>query len=126
MNDEVMDRLQEFLNALRHHQLVRGNFRAILHIVIGRTIHKSNGELVSSGVTWRELAKLLQLMRWDKEYVRELGLNPDDLPPRDRQRFWYMAITAAKVTTLETVRLGDHFATLMGPAGYTVGPAPGN
>lgn len=121
-----MERLEDFLSALRHHQLVRGNFRAILHIVVGRTIRRQNGEVVSTGITWRELSKLLQQMRWDKELVRELGLNPDDLPPRDRLRYWYMAITAAKITSLEAVKLGDQFAELLGPTGYSIGSAPGN
>lgn len=121
-----MDRLHEFLDALRRHQLVRGHFRAVLHVVIGRTIKGNDGVLVSNGVTWRDLAKSFQLLRWDKELVRELGLNPDDLPPRDRQRFWYMAIASAKVTTREAIELGDEFARLTSPLGYSIGPAPGN
>ncbi|WP_020469211.1 hypothetical protein [Zavarzinella formosa] len=121
-----MERLTEFLESLRHHQLVRGQFRAILHVVIGRTITLNDGTVVSSGVTWRELAKLLQTIRWDKELVRELGLNPDDLPPRDRQRFWYIAISTAKVMSLDARNLGDQFARLVVPIGYLIGPAPGN
>ena len=121
-----MDRLIEFLETLRRHQLVRGQFRAILHVVIGRSIRCTDGELVSSGVTWRELAKIFQAIRWDKELVREVGLIPDDLPPRDRQRYWYTAISAAKVTTPEARALGDQFTHLVVPLGYAVGPAPGS
>ena len=121
-----MDRLVDFLETLCRHQLVRGQFRAILHVVIGRTIRSADGTVVSSGVTWRELAKIFQVIRWDKELVRELGLNPDDLPPRDRQRYWYTAIAHAKVTAAEAKALGDQFAGLVAPIGYAVGPAPGN
>lgn len=120
-----MDRLIEFLETLRRHQLVRGQFRAILHVVIGRSIRTLDGTLVSSGVTWRELAKVFQAIRWDKELVREVGLNPDDLPPRDRQRYWYTAIAAAKVTSQEAKDLGNDFAKLVTPIGYKIGPAPG-
>ena len=125
-DSQVMDRLIDFLETLRRHQLVHGQLRAIFHIVIGRTIRTSDGTVVSSGVTWRDLAKTLQLIRWDKELVRELGLVPDDLPPRDRQRYWYTAIAAAKVTAADAVVLGDRFAGLVTPFGYAVGPAPGH
>ena len=65
-------------------------------------------------------------MRWDKELVRELGLLPDDLPPRDRQRYWYAAIVAAHVDAMDVRELGDDYAKLVAPLGFVIGPAPGS
>jgi len=120
-----MEGLREFLEKIRQSHIVRGHFRALLHIAIGRSISRADGAVLSTGVTWRQLAELLRLMRWDKELVRELGLTPDELPPRDRQRYWYAAIVAARVNSAETRTLGDAYARLVAPLGFVVGPAPG-
>jgi len=123
--DLGMEGLREFLEKVRQNQLVRGHFRALLHVAIGRRISRSDGTLLSGGVTWRQLSELLRLLRWDKELVRELGLNPDDLPPRDRQRYWYAAIVAARVDAPDARELGDDLAKRVAPLGFAVGPAPG-
>ena len=102
-----------------------GHFLGLLHIIIGRRISRADGTLLSSGLTWRQLAELLKLMRWDKEQVRELGLNPDDLPPRDRQRYWYAAILAGKVDSPAAKTAGDVLARLAAKLGFVIGPAPG-
>jgi hypothetical protein len=70
------------------------------------------------------MAGWLKKRRWDPEAVRELGLNPDDLPPRDRQRYWYSAIMQAKVDGPAATAAGDRFATILHGLGYAVGPAP--
>ena len=64
-------------------------------------------------------------MRWDKEAVRELGLDPADLPPRDRQRFWYTAVAHAKVDSPAAVAAGDRLAEQLRPLGYAISPPPG-
>jgi hypothetical protein len=120
-----MEGLREFLEKVRQNHLARGHFRAVLHVAIGRKISLTDGTVLSTGVTWRQLSELLRLMRWDKEMVRELGLNPDDLPPRDRQRYWYAAIVAARVDAPDARDLGDAFARLVAPLGFIVGAAPG-
>lgn len=120
-----MEGLREFLERVRQAHLVRGHLRALLHVAIGRRITRADGTVLSTGVTWRQLSELLRVMRFDKELVRELGLDPNDLPPRDRQRYWYAAIVAAQVTSAETRQLGDAYAPLVAPLGFAVGPAPG-
>ena len=120
-----MEGLREFLDKVRHSHLVRGHFRALLHVAIGRQISRADGTLVSNGVTWRQLAELLRNLRWDKELVRELGLKPDDLAPRDRQRYWYTAIVAARVNSPDARDLGDAYARVLASIGFVVGPAPG-
>jgi hypothetical protein len=120
-----MDRLREFLDDLKRRGLAEGNFVGLLNLVMGRRIQKPDGSLISQGVTWRELAELLRRMRWDKDVVRELGLDPDTLPPRDRQRYWYLAIVHARVDSAEATARGDTLAEAVRGAGYEVGPAPG-
>jgi hypothetical protein len=120
----VMDRLREFLDAVREQGHAAGNFLGLLHVLIGRTITWEGAE-VSRGQSWRAVAALLKRLRWDREAVRDLGLDPDDLPPRDRQRFWYQAIAQARVDSPEAVAAGDRLAEAVAAAGYVVGPAPG-
>ncbi len=73
-----------------------GNFQGLLNILIGRRISTADGTEVSRAVL-RDVAALLKRVRWDREAVRQLGLDPEGLSPRDRQRFWYQAITQASV-----------------------------
>src|SRR5262245_4112578 len=91
-----MDALVQLLQELKQSGVTKGHLLGFLHVVIGRQI-KKNGAPVSAGVTWRQLAAEMKRLRWDTEAVKELGLDPDDLPPRDRERFWYTAIIRARV-----------------------------
>jgi hypothetical protein len=120
-----MDGAREFLENLRQHNLAQGNFRGLLHVLIGRRIARADGTVLSTGVTWRELAGLLKQMRWDRDAVREIGLDPDELPPRDRQRYWYTAISAARVDTAEARAAGDRVARAAEKHGFVISPPPG-
>jgi hypothetical protein len=117
-----MDGAREFLEQLRQHQLVKGLFRGLLHVLIGRKVSRADGTVLSAGLTWRQLAELLRQLRWDREYVRELGLDPDALPPRDRQRYWYSAIVAAGVDTPQANDEADKLARKAAGIGFLVGP----
>jgi hypothetical protein len=120
-----MDALSTLFDELKKSGQTQGNFLGFLHVLIGRTItRKSDGTVANKGFTWREMAAWLKKVRWDTEAVRELGLNPDDLPPRDRQRFWYSAIMQAKVDTPAANKAGDRFAEVLRGLGYDVGAAP--
>jgi hypothetical protein len=117
--------LSALLDQLKKSGQTKGNLRGMLHVLIGRTItRRGDKQVVSKGITWRELAGLLKKFRWDPEVVRELGLDPNDLPPRDRQRFWYAAIMQAKVDSAEAIALGDKFGATLKGLGYDVGPSP--
>lgn len=121
-----MDGLREFLDACRRQPQVRGHFLGLLHVAIGRRIVRSSDQqLLSTGVTWRQMAELLRQVRWDKDAVRELGLDPDKLPPRDRQKYWYQAIASCKLDSAEAIAAGDDLAVVVAGFGYEVGPAPG-
>lgn len=118
-----MDRLRDFLKSVHERGLARGNFLGLLHVVIGRRISLADGTVVSSGLTWRELAALLKKVRWDRESVRELGLDPASLPPRDRQRYWYTAITQAGVNSAAAQAAGEKIREAIQDLGYTVAAA---
>jgi hypothetical protein len=120
-----MDRLREFLEAVRKHGTATGHFRGFLHLLIGRRISLADGTVVSRGLTWRELAALLKKLRWDREAVRELGLDPASLPPRDREKFWYVAISRAGVVSPEASASADELVEPLAALGYAVGPSPG-
>jgi hypothetical protein len=119
-----MDRLREFLDAVRQHGLAEGRFLGLLHILIGRRVTLADGTVVSAGLTWRAAAALLKRARWDREAVRELGLNPAALPPRDRERYWYTAIAQAHVDSPPARAAGNQLAAQLQAVGYQVGPGP--
>jgi hypothetical protein len=120
-----MDGVLAFLNELQKHGLPGDNLLGLLHVLIGRRITLSDGTVISTGLTWRDTAGALKRVRFNPQSVRHLGLNPDELPPRDRQRFWYAAITQAHVDSPAAVEAGDRLAALVQPLGYVIGPAPG-
>jgi len=120
-----MDALVAFLAELKRLGLVEQTLLGLLHILIGRTLRRTDGTVISSGVTWRELAGVLKKARWPKDTVTEIGLNPDDLPPRDRQQYWYVAIARAHVDSAAAVEAGNRLAEQLRTHGYEVGPAPG-
>jgi hypothetical protein len=119
-----MDRLRELLEAVRKQGLARGNFRGLLHVLIGRRLTDAQGEVISAGLSWRDAAALLKRLRWDREAVRELGLDPATLPPRDRQKYWYSAIAQADVGSAAAGAGGDLLRDALQALGVTVGPAP--
>jgi hypothetical protein len=120
-----MDTLSILFDELKKSGQTQGNFLGFLHVLIGRTITRtSEKSTVSKGLGWRDMAAWLKKTRWDPEAVRELGLDPDSLPPRDRLRYWYSAIMQAKVDSAEAIAAGNRFATVLNERGYDVGPAP--
>jgi len=121
-----MDRVGEFLEEVKRHGLARGNFLGLLNVLIGRHIEKADKTPVSDGLTWRQVASVLKKHSFDKDLVRELGLEPSQLPPRDREQFWYVAINRAHVDSTEAFQAGDRLASALQKIGYVVGQAPGN
>lgn len=117
-----MDRLRDFLEVVKERGA--GNFLGLLHLLIGRKITLADGTEVSAGLTWRDVAALLKKLRWEREAVVELGLNPEDLPPRDRERYWYLAIARARVDSPEALAAAERLAAAVRAAGYVIAPAP--
>jgi hypothetical protein len=119
-----MDGVRELLSAARDAGLVAGNFRGLLHIAIGRTVTRPDGSTVSSGFTWRAVAAELKHLRFDTDLVREMGADPVALAARDRERFWYSAISLAGVDSPDAVADADRLAPRLKALGFVVGPAP--
>lgn len=121
-----MDGLRTFLESLRDHNLIAGRLRGVLHVAIGRRISKPDGTVLSTGVTWRELAALLKTVRFDREWVREFADDPDAISPRDREKFWYTVIGLARVDSAEAVAQAEKLVALVKPLGFVIGPSPLN
>src|SRR4051794_41965225 len=119
-----MDGLRELLEQVRDKNLAAGHLRGLFHIAICRRVTTTAGAVVSAGATWRELAALLKLVRFDKDLVAEVGADPDELSPRDRQRYWYSAIALARPDSPEAIADADKLIPLLKPLGYVVGPPP--
>lgn len=119
-----MDALSELLDEIKASGRLPGHLLGFFNVIIGRTITKADGTVVSRGLGWRVVADWLKKLRWDPELVRELGLEPSDLPPRDRQRYWYAAIARAGVDSSAAHKAGDAFAKALRDLGYEVGSAP--
>jgi len=117
-----MDALRALLDDLKRHGLDHGHTRGLFHLLIGRRVQKADGSVVAQGLTWRELAALLKKVRWPKEAVRELALDPAQLPQRDRQHYWYAAISLARLDSAEARQAGDALTALLPPLGYRVQP----
>jgi hypothetical protein len=115
-----MDALSMLLEPLKKDPRIHKHFLGLLHVLIGRRISTADGQLVSSGLSWRDLAAKLKKLRWDPEAVSELGIKPDDLPPRDRLRYWYLAISGAKVESSEALASAHEVAKIMQDLGYVV------
>ena len=120
-----MDALQELLGELKRHGLDKADLLGLFNVLIGRRISRADGTALSNGLTWRELASWLKKARWDPEAVRQLGLDPDQLAPRDRQQLWYAAISRAQVDSTAAGAAGDLIAERLQALGYVIGPPPG-
>jgi hypothetical protein len=116
--------LREFLLLLKQQATAQGHFLGLLHLLIGRHITREDKTEVCAGMSWRDLSAWLKKVRWDKEYVRELGLDPEALPPRDRERYWYTAISRAKVDSAEAAQAGDQLAEKLRALGFFIAPRP--
>lgn len=121
-----MDAVTELFETIRAKKLSQGKFRGFLHVLIGRRVTGPAGEVVTSGMTFRDLAATLKKLRWEPEDVRELGIDPNSLPPRDRQRYWFMAICQARVDGETASSEADQLTKLLHAEGYKVSPAPGH
>lgn len=120
-----MDALTEFFEQLREKRYAKGNFLGLLHVLIGRRIETADGQLITSGITWRNLAAILKKYRWDKEAAKELRIETDALPPRDREKLWYSMIAQAHVDSSTAQEAGDRLAEVLRQAGFKVSQAPG-
>ena len=110
-----MDTISDFLDYIKSEGLVLGRLQGLCHICIGRTIHY-NDKIVSTGVTWRELAKLLKLLKFDKYLGTEVNADPEELNPKDRERYWYAVIGLAQPDGIDARTQAQELAQLLLPS----------
>src|SRR5262249_43330009 len=120
-----MDARLELLNQIKREGWAHGNFLGLLNVLIGRRIERENGTVISTGVTWRELAALLKKVRWDKDVATELSLEGVTLPPREREKYWYAVIVHAGVGLPRAIEAGNQLAEKLRKAGFVIGESPG-
>lgn len=111
---------RELLEAVRDTGVAVGHFQGLLYVLVARRVMTTEGESVSAGLTWRDLAALLKKVRWDREAVRELGIDPADLPPRDREKYWYLTIGRAGLSSPEAARDAETLTEPLRELGYVV------
>lgn len=116
--------IRDLLETARDGNLAAAHLRGLLHVAIGRRVTTPDGTVVSAGVTWRELAGWLKLLRFDTDLVTQFGADPEALAPRDRNRFWYAAIASARVDSPEALTDAEQLAVKLVPLGFIVGPPP--
>lgn len=119
-----MDVRVQLLEQIKQQGSADMNLLGLFHVLIGRRIESDDGNVVSNGTTWRELASLLKKVRWNRDDVKQLGQEPSELPPRDRDRFWYASIAQANVDSDAARQAGDKLALELSKTGYKVGPPP--
>ena len=119
-----MDGSQVVLELIRDRQLAVGRLRGFFHLIIGRKLSREDGTVLSMGLTWRELATALKLLKFDRELVKELGSDPESVSPKDREKFWYFAIGLAKVDSAQARREAEELTLLLKPLGIVVGIPP--
>ena len=121
-----MDDIRGVLELIDAQKLAKGRLSGVLHIMIGRSICKADGTVISTGLTWRQLAGILKAAKFDKDLVKDLGVDPDQLAPRDREKMWYLAIGLAHVDSIEASTQADQLVSLLKPHGYVIGGSPTN
>ena len=120
-----MDQLRDFLDAVKESGVAAGHFRGLLFVLIGQPIRQADGTTISTGTSWRGAAAALKLCRWDRLAVQELGLDPADLAPRDREKYWYTAISRADLGSAQARSSAEALARAVAPLGYTIGASGG-
>ncbi|MFM7113062.1 MAG: hypothetical protein ACKO26_18140 [Planctomycetota bacterium] len=115
-----MDAIRTMLARVRSPGFPNDHFPGLLHLLIGKTLVDLDGNVVSRGYSWRECANMLKTARIDPELARTLDLNPDDLPPRDREKFWYVALTRFPVASEKAKTCAAALVPWMAKAGIKV------
>jgi hypothetical protein len=114
----AMDAVVAFLQELKQDGRWRGRFLGLLNMLIGHRLETQDGRVVSAGLSWRATAQLLKKVRWDKTAVRELNIDPQTLPPRNRERYWYVAIASAGVDSPDANQAATALSKALAPLGY--------
>lgn len=119
-----MDGTRTLLEIVLANGLAEARLRGVFHIAIGRRVTSADGTPLATGATWRALASLLKELKFDKDWGRPLGADPDVVAPRDREKYWYHVIALAKVDGPAARAEAEELTSLLRPLGWIVGPPP--
>lgn len=117
-----MDALDNFLLALKEGSITKGRILGLIRLLVAYKIYDKNGDPVTLGVTFRTLAEKLKKARWETSEIDALGINPKELPQRDRYRFWYVALVRSKVNDPVAIKEADELANKIMNIGYQAIP----
>ena len=59
-----MEGTRMVLQLARDHGLIAGHLRGLFHIAIGRRLTGADGNVLSTGMSWRDLSQLLKLVKF--------------------------------------------------------------
>ena len=121
-----MGGLYDFLADLKQRGQAAGQFLGLLNVLIGRRVQKEDGSPISSGVTWRELSFALKKVRWEKESVRDLGIDPARVAAARSAALLVCRHRPGPVDSARASAAGDRLAEVLRLSGYRVSPAPDN
>ena len=113
-----MDAIDQFLMAVKSKSLHLGRFLGLLNLLVAYKIIDESGQVVSNGLTIKQVSEKLKKNRWSPEDVETLGLKYCDLPQRDRLRFWYVALVRAGIGGTKAVMEADTLAKAVKKIGY--------
>ena len=90
----------------------------MLNLLVAYRITDESGQVVSNGLTFRQVSEKLKKSRWNPDDVETLGLKSVELPQRDRLRFWYVALVRAGVGGSKAMMEADTLAKAVKKVGY--------
>ncbi|MSR31486.1 MAG: hypothetical protein EXR99_08280 [Gemmataceae bacterium] len=105
-----MDQLDHFISLVKSKGICQGRFLGFLHILVAYHILDNLGKPISTGMTWREAANRLRKNRWNPDDIELLGLKGEDMPQRDRLRYWYVAIVRSGIGSEKAAAEADALA----------------
>ena len=113
-----MDSIDQFLLAVKTKSHHLGRFLGLLNLLVAYRITDESGQVVSNGLTFRQVSEKLKKSRWNPDDVETLGLKSVELPQRDRLRFWYVALVRAGVGGSKAMMEADTLAKAVKKVGY--------
>ena len=90
----------------------------MLNLLVAYRITDESGQVISNGLTFRQVSEKLKKSRWNPDDVETLGLKSAELPQRDRLRFWYVALVRAGVGCSKAMMEADTLAKAVKKVGY--------
>ncbi|GEM_PF-292212 len=118
LTDGFMDSIDQLLLVIKAKSLHLGRFLGLLNLLVAYKISDESGKEISLGLTFKQLSEKLKKNRWNPEDIEALGLKSEDLPQRDRLRFWFVALVRADIGGSKAIIEADTLAKAIKKIGY--------